>query len=413
MNTGRIHPNEWSSWLNDPRVVAAEDLSGQTIAALYIKAIRTRPLDLDTIRYAIAYAQRVMDTAVNEAADPYSLSAVMATPHGEEYARFAATVRDVARLSPGQVVNQALEYWHRATWVKAGRQVYDVSPGLAERLAKTHLRGLTTDDLHLPYKSLYITVPKRAGLRVYNEETQWHTLTGIYITEGETPVGSGMPRETDVPKGWRVMLWGAPKTEESRFAGSPLADADDALFHFTVPLPTGATIEDVIDHVLGTAKSLMPGETEEVRAFFYEHFQPIFRWMMNVVLYATWPGGEQAPFIPDAEARALWEKHERSPKGTPKRRDALDRFRALPPYRQQQVTILGRRVRVMDEDASGQGIPLAVRTLVEGHWRHQHYGPGNAQVKRIWIQPFWRGPDDAPISVPIHRMVPPTAGEEG
>jgi hypothetical protein len=41
--------------------------------------------------------------------------------------------------------------------------------------------------------------------------------------------------------------------------------------------------------------------------------------------------------------------------------------------------------------------PPSVQTLVRGHYRRQAVGIGRLQRKVIWIQPFWRGPEDAPI----------------
>ena len=41
--------------------------------------------------------------------------------------------------------------------------------------------------------------------------------------------------------------------------------------------------------------------------------------------------------------------------------------------------------------------PLTVQTLVCGHFRQQVHGPRNTLRKTIWIEPFWRGPEDAPI----------------
>lgn len=41
--------------------------------------------------------------------------------------------------------------------------------------------------------------------------------------------------------------------------------------------------------------------------------------------------------------------------------------------------------------------PLKVQFLVRGHWRHQTHGPRGELRKLIWIQPFWKGPEDAVI----------------
>jgi hypothetical protein len=44
-----------------------------------------------------------------------------------------------------------------------------------------------------------------------------------------------------------------------------------------------------------------------------------------------------------------------------------------------------------------------VQTLVRGHWKHQPYGPGLTARKLIHIEPYWRGPDGAPILIrPTH-----------
>jgi hypothetical protein len=41
----------------------------------------------------------------------------------------------------------------------------------------------------------------------------------------------------------------------------------------------------------------------------------------------------------------------------------------------------------------------SIQVLVRGHFKTQHYGPKNAHVKVIWREPFWRGPEDAPIPI--------------
>lgn len=51
-----------------------------------------------------------------------------------------------------------------------------------------------------------------------------------------------------------------------------------------------------------------------------------------------------------------------------------------------------------------RGTAPAVQHLVKGHWKLQPYGPGNSQRKLIWIQPYWRGPEDAPIAVRSYAM---------
>lgn len=41
--------------------------------------------------------------------------------------------------------------------------------------------------------------------------------------------------------------------------------------------------------------------------------------------------------------------------------------------------------------------PPALQRLVRGHYKRQVIGVGRAGRKVIWIEPYWRGPEDAPI----------------
>jgi hypothetical protein len=52
----------------------------------------------------------------------------------------------------------------------------------------------------------------------------------------------------------------------------------------------------------------------------------------------------------------------------------------------------------------GGGQSPTVQVLVRGHWKHQAHGPGLTLRKRIHVEPYWRGPEDAPIGVRGHRL---------
>lgn len=46
----------------------------------------------------------------------------------------------------------------------------------------------------------------------------------------------------------------------------------------------------------------------------------------------------------------------------------------------------------------------SVQTLVRGHFKSQPHGPKSTLRKVIWREPFWRGPEDAPILTRPHEM---------
>lgn len=46
-----------------------------------------------------------------------------------------------------------------------------------------------------------------------------------------------------------------------------------------------------------------------------------------------------------------------------------------------------------------------IQSLVRGHHKRQRCGPGGTQRKWIHIEPYWRGPEDAPIALRPHTLV--------
>ena len=52
----------------------------------------------------------------------------------------------------------------------------------------------------------------------------------------------------------------------------------------------------------------------------------------------------------------------------------------------------------------GSGSKIDVRFLVMGHYRNQAYGKNMSERKRIWIQPFWKGPDLAEVVSKPHKV---------
>jgi hypothetical protein len=56
----------------------------------------------------------------------------------------------------------------------------------------------------------------------------------------------------------------------------------------------------------------------------------------------------------------------------------------------------------------GGGRSPTVQSLVRGHWKRQACGPGGSHRRLVHIEPYWRGPEDAPIAVRPHDL-----GESG
>ncbi len=52
----------------------------------------------------------------------------------------------------------------------------------------------------------------------------------------------------------------------------------------------------------------------------------------------------------------------------------------------------------------GERRSLSVQVLVAGHYKMQPHGPRNSLRKLIWREPYWRGPEDAPIPIRGHNL---------
>ena len=58
--------------------------------------------------------------------------------------------------------------------------------------------------------------------------------------------------------------------------------------------------------------------------------------------------------------------------------------------------------------STGTRLP-SVQWLVRGHWRNQAHGAGHSQRRLTWIEPHWKGAEDAPLAVrPYTLKGPPT-----
>lgn len=65
-----------------------------------------------------------------------------------------------------------------------------------------------------------------------------------------------------------------------------------------------------------------------------------------------------------------------------------------------RVTVIRLRRIVRPNAGDGNAmVHWSHRWYVRGHWRWQAYGAGRQERKRIWVNPFIKGPEDAPLIV--------------
>jgi hypothetical protein len=62
------------------------------------------------------------------------------------------------------------------------------------------------------------------------------------------------------------------------------------------------------------------------------------------------------------------------------------------------------RQAVRDYVAGTRSTAPTVQCLVRGHWKRQACGPKLTERKFIFVEPYWRGPEDAPIASRAHVL---------
>lgn len=286
-------------------------------------------------------------------------------------------------------------HYHMAVHRMAGQKVFDMSPGLAEKLRSTELRGLTADDLKLPFPSIYVMVPKEADLQVYNKDSGWHRAVGLYVAEDI---------DSDNRRCWRFLICGEPKPVEVL---KGVVDDNDALVYFHVALPKGLPLTETIARAHEEAfQDVEVAKKHQADGFLQmlDKWQDIFRWAMNVVLYSSMEGAEKEEVVANEDAARLEQAVCGLPKDSKKRHRLYDRLSKMQPLRR---TLLGRSV------GRPGGWQLTVRVLVTGHWRNQPYGPGHSLRKLIWIEPYWKGRDDDESVANTTPGVAPVASGSG
>ena len=303
-----------------------------------------------------------------------------------------AFIRDLSRnLNYEGAAGQFTVNYHTVAYEDHGKHHYKVSDGLATLLALTELRGLKVDDLKLPFQSIFIEIPACLGFRIFNREMGWQPAEGVFIHEDRFD-DSTTKGEINLGRSWRILA--VSRSYQTEFG------TDSAQAFFSLPLVEGDTVDDAVERLrTRTAQQgITDPDGDEVNAWV-----GIWRWIMNVIVYATTPDAEADHVRGNEDAEAIWRRVSKLPKVSAKRDRLKDRLKGMD---SKWRTVLGKSVvltpalREMREhqQSTGTGKALRVRTLVSGHW--MRFAVGEGRKERTWKfrQPFWRGPDGAPTA---------------
>ncbi len=250
--------------------------------------------------------------------------------------------------------------------VSSSPNIFEVSEPLALRLAATDLRGLTVEDLHLPFEAFVVTIP-RGIIEIWSDDTGWHDCTMILVARGVW--------EKQFPR-LAMAVYGEPN-RASKTA------SDDAALTFSLPLVPGLDLAEaaLLNRYPSKVQARRPDGTEltwtETSLFFAQ-------FVANLCLYLSSPD-------PDVIQPAILQINKLKGK---KGRKAQERRRKLQATR---LHVVGSRQKMSREERealrTGDTRSVAYKSLVRGHWRRQAYGPGRELRKIIWIAPHVRHKD--------------------
>lgn len=327
------------------------------------------------------------------AADPYFLEGMLRTS-GKLRNFYEQIVEIVGQSGANSSIG---ENWHRLCHRRSGKRVYELSEGLAERFKHTELRGVSSEDLRLPYQNVYIAVPPLAGKDFFYDGSKKCGLVGMYITESDRSLD--IHEKPRVGRCWRLCAIGEP--DGVLVGGMP----NWLTFTFDLLLSPEKKVTELLEERQTFVDKELP---EELRYIYRAQdglapkWQQLFTLAMNIVLYVT--HHPDADVLEECSNRQWKQMKARLDKLSPgAKKDRLkEELKGIDPRRR---IFLGRGVKTMSEDESGTGLPLTVRTLVQGHWRNQSHGPKHSLRKLMWINPFWRGDSDLPESNPVRVVV--------
>lgn len=250
-----------------------------------------------------------------------------------------------------------LAYSASALWAHQGFPQIVVGHKYAAALLATKLSYDVADQVRPPWRSFFIEVPHGLLFVDDNLRDKEATVTGVLVSS----------------------IFHAP-SGKNRWAYFALTESQATLWQH------GAATE----HLLGDPEEGVwagSGLTEKLETLDKRCSTMIGRLILNVCLAMSDPANVKAP--KDAKAKKKGKHNERE--------NSEPRIRT---YHLGSTPSIDCREHVAHYMRTGRtGGALNVQVMTAGHWRNVPHGPQSSLRRVQWIEPYWRGPDDAPILV--------------
>lgn len=255
---------------------------------------------------------------------------------------------------------------HRAArWAAHGFNVFDLAPDFAASLLLTEPAPLDGQELHLPFPCFFIRLPPGVvPLFAYGEQ---HWADGIWchrFTAHHTTHGA----RTDFFR-WSVERKGLVVWRD-RLPTNLEDPVDQSVYNLTWDGDPPTVPEDAIT----TDRAL--------------------RIIRNLTAWLDATGGLDAqtkPCPPKLKKKASKEKRAAVESGEWPRVWVFGQNVKLRPELRKMAT----EFALAQSAHAPSGWKVRVKHVVRGHFKFQAHGEGHGLRKRIWVEPYWRGPDGA------------------
>lgn len=240
-------------------------------------------------------------------------------------------------------------------WASAGYNVFELGNDFTAAMLLTDPRAIDFDALRLPFPAILVTIPDRFAVGV---EGGHYTKIHLGHVDGA----------------WQIYA-----TDGVRVLDARLAEGKEFSWDAI----------DRLDRAIGDETILEADADVAAR-------RTIAHVAFGMLAYVT------------ATERALEPRPDAAP---PNRRTGAPTTEKRP-----TTWAVGRTIRIAPElvrvaRAGTREVALRLknRWIVRGHYRDQPHGPGRAERRRIWIEPFWKGPEDGAALVHTYRPEKPPA----
>jgi len=265
-----------------------------------------------------------------------------------------------------------------AQWAHFGYPTLLTGHKLAAALMSTKAHVDSMDDIHMPWLAFRCIVPD--GLLELPDGTP---IDRIMLSRrvarpsgADAPFTRSGPMAEDEP--WAV-LWSMEMYANGRKNGSRLH-----LYHTSLHGLLTEASEYAIEVDGSTTTPLDRAARAATGRICVCAQRYVLGLLVMVQSHPKFGGSGERPVTPNSNRRDGPPKHRTFMMGEPIDVDCRPAVRAY---------LVGDRAA-----------PPSVQTWVIGHWKRQVIGIGRSGRKIIWVKPYWRGPEGAPILVRPYRI---------